>query len=98
MADGIGTTTFDNDVADDGFNDGQIDNIFGDDDDIFNAPAPLPPLSPTNLTGEANEGERADEQADDQKKTKKVVKRSPQPRLDDRRLDFGLYTLCILYD
>ena len=48
---------FDEDLAADGFGDGQVDDLFGDDDDIFNAPAPLPPLSPSNLdAGASNVG------------------------------------------
>lgn len=82
MASGVGSLTLDNDLADDGFNTGQIDDIFGDDDDIFNAPAPLPPLSPTHIGGGENEGE---EVGDDKKPKKKVIIRSPQPKLDDIR-------------
>lgn len=88
MAAGVGTTVFEDDLAGDGFGNDQINDIFGDDDDLFNAPAPLPPLSPTGVDGEANNLDGADEgQADDkEKKKKKIIKRSPRPRLNEARL------------
>ena len=85
MAAAVGSLTFDEDLAADGFGNAQVDDIFGDDDDIFNAPAPLPPLSPSRIDATANDGGGDEVTSDDKKKKKKVINRSPQPKLDDLR-------------
>ena len=86
MAAGIGSMVFDQDLANDGFGNDQVNDIFGDDDDLFNAPAPLPPLSPSRIDDANNADDGGGEQDDkDGKKKKKTIRRSPQPRLNEAR-------------
>jgi hypothetical protein len=94
MADGIGSTVFEQDLAADGFGNDQVNDIFGDDDDLFNAPAPLPPLSPSHIDGGGNDVDGAGDAPDDKdgKKKKKIIKRSPQPRLNEAR-----FVQCVIF-
>ncbi|XP_031566360.1 uncharacterized protein LOC116301434 isoform X2 [Actinia tenebrosa] len=101
MAAGVGTTVFESDLAGDGFGNDQINDIFGDDDDLFNAPAPLPPLSPTGVDDGANNLDGAGEEQDNkEKKKKRIIKRSPRPRLNEARLcgERGITALAHLCD
>lgn len=77
--------TFENDIADDG-----VENELGlfDDDDPFNLPPPLPPLSPQRDDDPFNQnGDRDQTNADDKTEPnkKRRVKRSPRPKLDEVR-------------
>lgn len=63
-----------------------------DDDDPFNLPPPLPPLSPqreedgTNQDGDAVQGDQDAGDGDKKESNKKrKVKRSPRPKLDEFR-------------
>lgn len=77
--------TFENDIADEG-----VGNELGlfDDDDPFNLPPPLPPLSPQQDDDPFNQnGDRDQTNADDKTEPnkKRRVKRSPRPKLDEVR-------------
>ena len=77
--------TFENDIADEG-----VGNALGlfDDDDPFNLPPPLPPLSPQRDDDPFNQnGDRDQTNADDKTEPnkKRRVKRSPRPKLDEVR-------------
>ena len=77
--------TFENDIADDG-----VENELGlfDDDDPFNLPPPLPPLSPQRDDDPFNQnGDKDQTNADDKTEAnkKRRVKRSPRPKLDEVR-------------
>lgn len=77
--------TFENDIADDG-----VENELGlfDDDDPFNLPPPLPPLSPQRDDDPFNQnGDRDQTNADDKTEPnkKRRVERSPRPKLDEVR-------------
>lgn len=77
--------TFENDIADDG-----VENELSlfDDDDPFNLPPPLPPLSPQRDDDPFNQnGDRDQTNADDKTEPnkKRRVKRSPRPKLDEVR-------------
>ena len=77
--------TFENDIADEG-----VENEFGlfDDDDPFNLPPPLPPLSPQRDDDPFNQnGDKDQTNADDKTEAnkKRRVKRSPRPKLDEVR-------------
>ena len=77
--------TFENDIADEG-----LENEFGlfDDDDPFNLPPPLPPLSPQRDDDPFNQnGDRDQTNADGKTEPnkKRRVKRSPRPKLDEVR-------------
>ena len=76
-------------VADDTSRD---DLALFDDDDPFNLPPPLPPLSPqreedgTNQDGEAVQGDQDAGDGDKKESNKKrKIKRSPRPKLDEVR-------------
>lgn len=63
-----------------------------DDDDPFNLPPPLPPLSPqreddsANQDGDAAQGDQDAGEGDKKEANKKrKVKRSPRPKLDEVR-------------
>ena len=76
--------TFENDIADEG---GNELGLF-DDDDPFNLPPPLPPLSPQRDDDPFNQnGDRDQTNADDKTEPnkKRRVKRSPRPKLDEVR-------------
>ncbi|XP_073243744.1 uncharacterized protein [Porites lutea] len=92
--------TFENDIADDG-----VENELGlfDDDDPFNLPPPLPPLSPQRDDDPFNQnGDRDQTNADDKTEPnkKRRVKRSPRPKLDEVRLcsDRGIPALQHICD
>lgn len=77
--------TFENDVADEG-----VGNELGlfDDDDPFNLPPPLPPLSPQRDDDPLNQNGDRDQTTTDDKtepNKKRRVKRSPRPKLDEVR-------------
>ena len=77
--------TFENDIADEG-----VGNELGlfDDDDPFNLPPPLPPLSSQRDDDPLNQnGDRDQTNADDKTEPnkKRRVKRSPRPKLDEVR-------------
>ena len=77
--------TFENDIADEG-----VGNELGlfDDDDPFNLPPPLPPLSPQRDDDPFNQnGDKDQTNADDKTEAnkKRRVKRSPRPKLDEVR-------------
>lgn len=75
-------------VADDTSRD---DLALFDDEDPFNLPPPLPPLSPqreedgTNQDGEAMQGDDAGDGDKKESNKKKKIKRSPRPKLDEVR-------------
>lgn len=63
-----------------------------DDDDPFDLPPPLPPLSPqreddgTNQNGDAVPGDQDGGEGDKKESnTKRKIKRSPRPKLDEVR-------------
>ena len=74
------------DVADDTSRD---DLALFDDDDPFNLPPPLPPLSPQreeDQDGEAVQGDQDAREGDKKESNKKrKIKRSPRPKLDEVR-------------
>ena len=77
--------TFENDIADEG-----VGNELGlfDDDDPFNLPPPLPPLSPQRDDDPFNQnGDKDQTNADDKTEAnkKRRVKRLPRPKLDEVR-------------
>ena len=77
--------TFENDIADEGVG---IEHGLFDDDDPFNLPPPLPPLSPQRDDDLLNQnGDRDQTNADDKTEPnkKRRVKRSPRPKLDEVR-------------
>ena len=73
-------------VADDTSRD---DLALFDDDDPFNLPPPLPPLSPQREEDGTNQDGEGDQDAGDGDKKestkKRKVKRSPRPKLDEVR-------------
>ena len=83
MADVI---TFESDIADDGAV--HEPGLF-DDDDPFNLPPPLPPLSPGRDDDTANQDGVGDQAAGESNKKeplkRRKVNRSPRPKLDDIR-------------
>ena len=77
--------TFENDIADEGVG---IELGLFDDDDPFNLPPPLPPLSPQRDGDSLNQnGDRDQTNTDDKTEPnkKRRVKRSPRPKLDEVR-------------
>lgn len=78
-------------VADDTSRD---DLALFDDEDPFNLPPPLPPLSPqreedgTNQDGEAMQGDDAGDGDKKESNKKKKIKRSPRPKLDEVRWEY----------
>ena len=77
--------TFENDIAEDGA--GNTHDLF-DDDDPFNVPPPLPPLSPGGGDIENQNGTVDQNVGDTDKKEppkKRRVNRSPRPKLDEVR-------------
>ena len=77
--------TFENDIAVEGL--GNELGLF-DDDDPFNLPPPLPPLSPQRDDDPLNQnGDKDQTNADDKTEPnkKRRVKRSPRPKLDEVR-------------
>lgn len=78
-------------VADDPSRD---DLALFDDEDPFNLPPPLPPLSPqreedgTNQDGEAMQGDDAGDGDKKESNKKKKIKRSPRPKLDEVRWEY----------
>lgn len=78
--------TFESDIADDSA--GNEPGLF-DDDDPFNLPPPLPPLSPGRDDDPTNQDGVGDQTAGESNKKeplkKRKVNRSPRPKLDEVR-------------